>query len=229
MQHAAEETLSSVKPCHTADEPAQALTRLGMVRMLPIADASSKAISTKELQHVQELLTAYEAADNNPAPTGSNASSSTGNTSSSSAQPAATAAAAAGASTAEAEGEAGASWAGEEYEPDNVRCMQRSYLKFMKRLARQPQQCARWVQDAALRQVVLELGDGNALLCLNCRGERLPVQHRWTVFGNRFDGRAPSALLKHGRLSVSSSEYAAWPHPSCWGHCHSAPHSMPLL
>lgn len=201
-----------------------------MDRMLPIADAaSSKAISSKELQHVQELLTAYEAADNIPAPTGSTSSSSSaGNASSSSAQPAATAAAAAaGASNADAEGEAGASWAGEEYEPDNVRCMQRSYLKFMKRLARQPQQCARWVQGGA----VLQLGDRSALLCLNCSNKGLPgaAQVDGFFYGSiqlLKSGMAPLQLRKSGPLRTHSNAItaaAAAVAVACCRYCHNGP------
>jgi hypothetical protein len=93
--------------------------------------ASSKALPNKELQHVQQLLAAYEAAQGAGASTA--AATANGNTQ----KPPAAAA------DVDGVGEGGASWAAEEYEPDNVQCMQRSYLKFMKRIARQPQQCAR--------------------------------------------------------------------------------------
>jgi hypothetical protein len=87
----------------------------------------------KELQHVQQLLAAYEAAQ------GAGASTAAAAAANSSTQKPPRAAAADG----DGDGEGGASWAGEEYEPDSVQCMLRSYLKFMKRLGRQPQQCAR--------------------------------------------------------------------------------------
>lgn len=94
---------------------------------------------------MRQLLAAYEAAEGADAPAaaaGSNAGSSQ--------RPpavAAAVAAAAGGGGGDADAEAGASWAGEEYEPDAVQCMQRSYLKFMKRIARQPQQCARCEEE----------------------------------------------------------------------------------
>jgi hypothetical protein len=108
------------------------------------ADAGGiKTIPNKELQHVQQLLAAYEATEGAPA-AAATTNSATATTSSSSTQRSAVAAAAAAAGSADgAEGDGGVSWAGEEYEPDRVQCMQGSYLKFMKRLGRQPQQCAR--------------------------------------------------------------------------------------
>lgn len=41
------------------------------------------------------------------------------------------------------------SWAGEQYEEDHLRGVEGSYLKFAKRLARQPDQCARCVSRGA--------------------------------------------------------------------------------
>jgi hypothetical protein len=54
-------------------------------------------------------------------------------------------ASAADAAAAAGGGEEGGSWAGEGYEEDQLRGVERGYLKFSKRLARQPQQLARLV------------------------------------------------------------------------------------
>jgi hypothetical protein len=113
---------------------------------VPCADGrGSKTIPNKELQHVQQLLAAYEATEGASAAAVTNTAAASSSSSQKSAIAAAAAAAAAAAGTADgAEGDGGVSWAGEEYEPDRVQCMQGSYLKFMKRLGRQPQQCARY-------------------------------------------------------------------------------------
>lgn len=91
---------------------------------------------------MQQLLQAYEATEGACAAASASATAAATGNGSSSERPVRPAAAAAGSADG-AEGDGGVSWAGEEYEPDSVQCMQRSYLKFMKRLARQPQQCAR--------------------------------------------------------------------------------------
>lgn len=123
-----------------------------------------KGISRQELQHVQQLLAAYKASEGPAAAAAAAAASSSQSSQAAAAAAAAAPAAAGGGAAADAEGEGGASWAGEEYEPDSVSCMQRSYLKFMKRIARQPQQCARWgyVEEARglMREGVSERGCG---------------------------------------------------------------------
>lgn len=112
---------------------------------------------------MRQLLAAYEAAEGANAPVAAAGS----NAGSNQRPPAvAAAAAAAAASGGEADAEAGASWAGEEYEPDAVQCMQRSYLKFMKRIARQPQQCARCAEKRGRLPARMRSTDRRALLRL---------------------------------------------------------------
>jgi hypothetical protein len=103
-------------------------------------EAAAKSISSKELQYVQQLMAEYEAAEA-ATTTGTGATASSSRQAQQQQQHAAAATAAA-ASDAAGDGEGG-SWVGEGYEEDQLRGVERGYLKFSKRLARQPQQCAR--------------------------------------------------------------------------------------
>uniref|UniRef100_A0A383VRP2 Programmed cell death protein 2 C-terminal domain-containing protein n=1 Tax=Tetradesmus obliquus TaxID=3088 RepID=A0A383VRP2_TETOB len=103
-------------------------------------EAGAKSISSKELQHVQQLLAAYEAAEAAAGTTSSTGTSAAPGTSRQQQQ----AAAAASSADAAAAADEGGSWAGEGYEEDQARGVERGYLKFAKRLARQPKQCARY-------------------------------------------------------------------------------------
>lgn len=110
--------------------------------LLPVTgEAAAKAISNKEFQHLQQLITEYEAQESVTA-AGTSAAT-TNQTSSSSSSKSATAASSSAAPAAAGSSEDGVSWAGEVYEKDELRGVERGYLKFSKRLARQPEQCAR--------------------------------------------------------------------------------------
>jgi hypothetical protein len=116
------------------------------ILLLVLTDAAAaKGISDKELQHVKQLLDVYQAESaivhGSITSIGSSGGSSGSHSCLQQQGPAATVAAAARAGEDEPEG----SWAGELYEKDEVRGVERSYLKFSKRVARQPQQCARCV------------------------------------------------------------------------------------
>lgn len=120
-----------------------------VLMVLHAADESAtRAISNKELQHVQQLLSHYEQQESAAAAAAANSGSTTSTTStasnsSKSAAAANTSSATTAASAAGSSSEDAVSWAGEEYEKDYLRGVERGYLKFSKRLARQPEQCAR--------------------------------------------------------------------------------------
>lgn len=91
---------------------------------------------------MQQLISDYEAQESASA---ASTSTSTKPTAAAATSSAAAADAAAGST------EDGASWAGETYEKDEIRGVERGYLKFSKRVARQPEQCARYGTDCSCK------------------------------------------------------------------------------
>ncbi|KAF8065777.1 PED1 [Scenedesmus sp. PABB004] len=101
----------------------------------------SAPLSGAELAHVQELLAAYRAAE-------AAAAGGAGSSAAAAAPAAPAPGGAAGAGGGEGGGEE--AWGGEGYEKPELRGVERGYLKFSRRLARRPQQCARYALGGAL-------------------------------------------------------------------------------
>jgi hypothetical protein len=103
-------------------------------------------VPDKELQHARQLLAKYQAAfpeDDAPAAAGKPARSASGSKGGGGT-------AGGGSGSSKGDEEAGPeSWAGEGYEPTQLRGVVQSYVKFSKRAARQQLQCARCAGGAA--------------------------------------------------------------------------------
>ncbi|GBF91672.1 hypothetical protein Rsub_03976 [Raphidocelis subcapitata] len=105
------------------------------------------SVPERELRHARELLARYQAEAE--AGGGAPAAAPAGAAPSGSGRHKAAAGGGGGGGGARDEGEGPESWAGEGYEPTEMRGVVRSYVKFSKRVARQPLQCARYCPGAS--------------------------------------------------------------------------------
>lgn len=124
--------LSNLCCCHTVSTP---------LFFFQTSQFPEAAVPERELQHVRQLLSSYQAAadDISGAPAAPALAV---------AQTPATSKGGGGGKGAREEEGGPESWAGEGYEPDQMRGVVRSYVKFSKRVNRQPQQCVRWAPGA---------------------------------------------------------------------------------